>query len=439
MRRILKRVPPVKEFIEKAVETGIYRTSDEMDAAMEALRMGHSGDRSVMEPRVAVDRMRRDHMRGTEVQDYPPEYHILCQHPPIPDPPRTPKKLLRRMHHEQKKHPTEKLVQHYLQRQRKPRATTEDYYRKLLGIQPPTENYAMGQKSAALSQAYAYAMKQYQVMRTQDVSEKEALDIVDKLLAEEKKEEGKQSRQTVEDIKDLSGGSKESAAATEMALPSILHDRPRVVEGMMQWSRMLQNSGIPYKDWTIGASTALDHWIARNILDLSEATWDALLEGNDSSLLSRGQDIVVVRETLFPETVLDLRTDELIDDDDAEEDDDWTPVDEETSPAATSEPPAYEPSTDARNKSVEELLKSLRIGVHDDSEEENKSGFAFSGRTSTDEPKRKDAIGTLTEELQQWRVQNAKSPYQQWPDGEKDRFSVSMILSSLFAGLSLLF
>ena len=179
-RRILKQLPPLLEYIEKAVETGVYRTNDEINAAMKALR---KGDTSVAAngPRVAVSRFRKDIIRGTNVQDYPSEYHILKMYPPIPAPPRIPKKHMRRMMAEKKKHPTEKLAANYLKRQPKPKATTEDYYKRLLGIQPPTEDFAMGHKSAAVSKAYAYAVKQYEVMRTQDVSETEALRIVDEL------------------------------------------------------------------------------------------------------------------------------------------------------------------------------------------------------------------------------------------------------------------
>ena len=115
----------------------------------------------------------------------------------------------------------------------------------------------------------------------------------------------------------------------------------------MQWSRMLQESGIPYNEWTVGASTALDHWIARNILQLSEATWQSLLEGNDPSCLSRGQDIVAVRETLFPETKLELSENEMLQ---AQEQQAQLEAEEQASKELSSDEPA----------SVDELLKTLR-------------------------------------------------------------------------------
>ena len=432
-RRILKYIPPVKEYIERAVETGVYRTGDEIDAAMEALKRGHAGDLNFVEPRVAVNRFRRDLIRGTQVQDYPHEYHILAQHPPIPRPPRTPKKLLRQMEAAQPKHPTKKLAQKYLKRQTESRSSKEDYYQKLLGVQPPAENYAMGQKSAVLSKAYAYAVKQYEVMRTQDVSEQEALNIVDQLLAKEDKKEGHQSRAISQEMKkwaDLGDDSAGSDAATSEGhesegsirnadLPSILHNKPRVVEGMMQWSRMLQESGIPYNEWTVGASTALDHWIARNILQLSEATWQSLLEGNDPSCLSRGQDIVAVRETLFPETKLELSENEMLQ---AQEQQAQLEAEEQASKELSSDEPA----------SVDELLKTLRgfDGAASEERSFGKDTWDWSDNRSSkdDQAREKDIISTLTEELQQWRTQNVKTPYLQWPESEKQRFDVRSFL-----------
>ena len=80
-RRILKQIPHLLEYIEKAVETGIYRTNDEIDAAVRAIE---KGDVLKREPEVAIQRFRKDIVRGTQVQDYPFEYYVLRQYPPIP-------------------------------------------------------------------------------------------------------------------------------------------------------------------------------------------------------------------------------------------------------------------------------------------------------------------------------------------------------------------
>jgi hypothetical protein len=61
----------------------------------------------------------------------------------------------------------------------------------------------------------------------------------------------------------------------------------------------------PRQSWTIGASTTLDHWMARQILGLSEDTWQACLEATDTTLLTIVRDIIATRQALFPKTTLD--------------------------------------------------------------------------------------------------------------------------------------
>jgi hypothetical protein len=39
--------------------------------------------------------------------------------------------------------------------------------------------------------------------------------------------------------------------------------------------------------------TALDHWIAKQVLGFSEETWLALLEGDSPNLMGGGRDIVM--------------------------------------------------------------------------------------------------------------------------------------------------
>ena len=51
--------------------------------------------------------------------------------------------------------------------------TAEEYYRRLLGSNKVLKmDSAMGHKSAMLNKAYAVAVKQYHMMRTEDLSEK---------------------------------------------------------------------------------------------------------------------------------------------------------------------------------------------------------------------------------------------------------------------------
>lgn len=65
MRRILKQTLPVKEFIEKAVNTGIYRSREEIDQYMKDMRDSQTGD---VDPRVVNWRFRNDYVRGVKVQ-----------------------------------------------------------------------------------------------------------------------------------------------------------------------------------------------------------------------------------------------------------------------------------------------------------------------------------------------------------------------------------
>lgn len=439
-RRILKRRVPLLEYIEKAVQTGIYRSNEEISAAMKAIRRG---DTALREPQIAADRFRRDIVRGTQVQDYPAEYHILKMYPPLPPPPKIPKKMRRKMELARKRHPKEKLVLSYLKRQDKPKATTEDYYRHLLGVRPPPDTSVMGQKSAALSKAYAYAVKQYEVMRGQDLSEKEALKVVDDLLAEDSRKEAQTSRSATEDIqewkKDSKAFPKEGLTYDNMNeyVPSIMYDQPRIVQGMLEWSRMLQESGIPYSEWTVGASTALDHWIARNVLEMSENTWDQLLEGADPSLLSRGQDIVAVREVLFPETRM------TVDDDGSESfveerEEEERARDERAAASLGYDPPSSyddEPESPSTGRSVDELLKSLRNLPADEpktwSFEEDALAEPTPPTPTTPTPTAgdtepagpRDPIQILADELQEWRAMNVETDYEQWSAQDKQRFS----------------
>lgn len=159
---------------------------------------------------------------------------------------------------------------------------------------------AMGRKSMLVENAYAFALKQQGVMMegarsgeaTDAVTEDESVERVEQLLREEARDNRQRGRRTAEDVADWRSGqksasieedSKEEDAAAEnddggddTTLPSILHDRPRAIRALNIWSARLRS--IPYSRWTIGASTALDHWIAREVLQMEELTWQMVLE-----------------------------------------------------------------------------------------------------------------------------------------------------------------
>jgi hypothetical protein len=106
-RRILKRGIPVDEYIQKAVISGTYRTTEELEEVAKERYDNPDDLRNIMR------RFRQDIVRGSNVQDYPDEYLILTQHPPIPDPPQTPKRLLHKLLRPQESH-VEKWTKRYM-------------------------------------------------------------------------------------------------------------------------------------------------------------------------------------------------------------------------------------------------------------------------------------------------------------------------------------
>ena len=407
-RRILKKSTPVAKYIRQAVESGTY--PPESDPAK----------RQASERKAPY---------GSNFRDYPIEYEILTLYPPIPPPPRIPKKQ-RGLRQKASHVPTSKLVKDFLQRQpHAPNLTTDEYYARLLGIPPPTSQTAMGKKSAILNKAYAFALRQYQIMRQDDsITEEESIEMVNKLLEEEKKDERYNSRTTATEIQQWRHDNKQSEASPpsfstfsfsandasdekfqdSSSYPSILHSKPRAIEGMALWSQRLK--AVPYREWTIGASTALDHWIARTILEMEEDTWQALLEGETPELVSQGADIIAVRQSLFPETMLDAtRRDGIL-------------VEEE-------EEQEEESSKSLQDKSIDELLASLG-GFDDDlydSEESDASKF-FPSSSVVDEDNLDSKVAGLVDDLQRWRQKNVESPYEQWSTDEKDEFAVRKVI-----------
>ena len=412
MRRILKHEYSTPEYIRRAVESGIYRTQEEIREVRKK-RQESTEDISLI-----MRRFRQDIVRGTSVHDYPIEYQILMQHPPIPDPLRTPKKLRRKLEAEAASQgeaeassaskSIEKYVKTYLKRygsgtlqKRKwktgPPETAEEYYRRLLGVEAPRANQAMGQKPAILRKAYAAAVKHYQLIRTDGMEDHEALQRVEEILHAQDVQEQEQSHERVKQVKNAVEKEPEAPKSTAEIpdddsspvndlVKSVWHSEPRVLEAMMIWSERLKK--VPYESWTIGASVALDHWIARQMLGLSEDTWQALLDGEDPDLLSRGRDIVALREAVFPETRLE----------------------------SPKEQPVVEiPETDEDETSVSELLAILG--------DETESELAFYKDSLSG---MEDEVDRLVGELQNWRSVNQEKPYDEWSVDQKREFNIWM-------------
>ena len=373
-----------------------------------------------------LKRIRWNVPRGSKIHDYPKEYEILSLNPPAPFRPKMPKKDQRKATNKyiHENRPTDRLARNYLSKQQSSSgepSTAEEYYRRLLGSNKAAKmDSAMGQKSALLNKAYAVAVKQYYIMRTENLKEKDALDKVEELLKDEEFTEKTTSRNKAQDLArhNLSSSSrklkpeeraktvfpdaitskKSSLGDEDNAMSMLYSENQRAFEGMVSWTQRLQ--AIPYKQWTVGATTAMDHWIAKRVLGLSEETWLALLEGDSPELMGRGRDIVMARHALFPETILEGEESSL-----QEEDDD---DDQEGDPSADDD--------------LDALLATLG-GWNTD--ETKKFDWKDDGGASESELGEGDnTILELTAQLQDWRAKNVETPFDNWADDQKQKFKV---------------
>ncbi len=200
------------------------------------------------------------------------------------------------------------------------------------------------------------------------------------------------------------------------------------------WGKRLQ--AVPYAKWTVGATTSLDHWIAVKVLQMTEESWQALLEG-DARMTSRGRDLIAVRHSLFPETMMashKRRQEEERqlnpmwggDDDDEDEDNE----DNKTK--------KKEDEPDIR--SIEELLATL--GGSDFAKEYQKSqqqtkatasgsGSSFGQQDDFAGALTEDKVTQLVDELQEWRGRNVEQPYEEWSKDQKQSFEVGGCISTV--------
>ena len=413
MRRLLKKLPPVSKYIRLAVDSGIYRDMD------------NDGT-----PQYLLTRQSRND--GREIEDYPVEYQILTLYPPYPDPPRIPEAYRRKMERAQKPHETQKLMNKRLQILNKAEAaaskivplTEAEYYERLLGVPAPPRASGLGMKAAKVQQAYSFAIKQWQIMREDGVTEAESLTMVNALLKKEETEDKKRSREMVKDLQTwrstrtnhktnyqaLPMGTVERKQAEQLlnksTNPTIFYNKERTIGAMTMWSHRLR--AIPYVEWTIGASVALDHWVARSVLNLTEETWQTLLEGNDPNLSSRGLDIIHARQALFPETILGVGNDHYDDEYNNDGDDDDMFVDEKS----------------VSDQTIDDLLAKLGMTDDDDTD----SGKAWQN-SNVDEK-----VAKFVEQLQDWREKNAKVSYDMWNTSDKGQFDVSDSLFNILFG-----
>ncbi|KAL7547943.1 hypothetical protein ACHAWF_011210 [Thalassiosira exigua] len=310
---------------------------------------------------------------------------------------------------------------------------------------PSSLRTAMGRRSALVENAYAFAVRQQQVMmgveddeltegeERKAVTEEESVERVEALLREEARASRREGHETAGGVKEWRSAEKEAMSEGKKkgdddkdSLPSILHDRPRAVRALNIWSSRLQS--VPYERWTIGAATALDHWIAREVLQMDEPTWRQILEGGGidayaggvdtlpggetrGGLMDRGRDIVVVRGALFPETLGEGSSgkgaagDFFMGDAEGESD-----------------------TRSETEKSIDDLLRTL--GNFNDDDEEEEPVWKFDDdddkeekNEGQDEEEEEGAgLTTVVDELQKWRERNASSPYEMWDADRKKEF-----------------
>lgn len=422
------------------------------------------------------------------VIDYPTEHEILSLNPPLPTPPRTPVRIRKKLLADKRKRAEklkkermrrgdddaeatmkeipalDTLVKSYLRRHEdklrqgmspSQSRREEEYYSKLLlgqsaaasssgtttpasqskFLSPSSLRTAMGRKSMLVENAYAFALRQQQIMlqggddekndmastTAAMMTEQDSIERVEQLLREEARANRQGGRKTAQEIEEWRTETKGSDGDDDSTVPSILHDRPRSIRALNIWSSRLQS--IPYSRWTIGAATALDHWIAREVLQMDENTWQLILEGGGTDayvegmetlpggetkmgLMDRMRDIVTVRGALFPETLSDGGSVGVRGELAGELDDELSETD----------------------KSIDELLASLGSSVDDedgdlfkfDDDEEETAEGGDNGDANDEQ------IESIMDELQVWRERNDSSPYESWDNDRKGEFDVSI-------------
>lgn len=390
------------------------------------------------------EHMRKKYYAGLFDGEYPVSYEIMSLDPPLPDPPG----VLSDLKHAPNKGkillPTDPLVKNYLRRHGVEAA--KDYFGR------PEEQIGIGdvdsflnfnrRAKGTISDAFYFASRQYEYMQKnwQDIekedglTEEEIVANVEALLHEEGQAERFKSRTTAKEMKtekEHKNASEQSPQTSEQdsvlvqteqkesekpqldleGLPTMLHGNSKAIKQMTLWSERLNQ--VPYNRWTVGAATALDHWIASEILGLSERAWQLVLHRKaDSATRGMAKDIITVRHALFPETM--MNTDEFQADNTSDREDE---------------------EIDETEKSIDDLLASL--GVNDKTDKDD-----FWSKTGGDggddgdgdgEPKDNDvpwdkshsAVFTrLRIELNQWQKKNAQLPFDNWNETDKKEFNI---------------
>ena len=480
MRRILKRRLPVPKFIELAVKAGTYKTPsirpNYLGLHDDPSKLDQLSRHQREEQRVKLTRGILDYPKEYEILKTNPPL------PTPPKTPVRLRKWVaaekqKRKHQKKKERRNlqllglldnkqeemrevpgmDVLVRGYLRRY-DDKVNTGDltasqreqkYYSKLLlgseDVKRAEEHNAtiMGRKSRLIENAYEFALRQQQVLLQGDVrTMRESAAKVEELLEMEARSNRKEGHEVAGSIKQWRKENREEDIVTTVAstskttsgeddadnnndngngtdsLPSILHSKPRSIRALSIWAAQLRS--IPYSQWSIGAATALDHWIAREVLNMDENTWSLILEGGGADVsklnvlnggetrggvLDRMRDVVMTREALFPETIVGGGgggSGEAADD-------------------LTSE------LEDETNKSIDALLASLG-SFDDDIDDEFKFDDSSNNDTKDNGETSKVDVEAIMNELQVWRQKNVESRYENWDDDTTKEFDVSFIL-----------
>mmetsp|Transcript_32971 Transcript_32971/g.75943 ORF Transcript_32971/g.75943 Transcript_32971/m.75943 type:complete len:495 (-) Transcript_32971:95-1579(-) len=257
-------------------------------------------------------------------------------------------------------------------------------------------------------------------MVEKDLDEDAAAAELDAIIKQEKSDEKIRARvlrkDIVDSVKRLEAGDIDAVSSASEADDSFVDDTgvaygPELARQMFLWGDRLAAS--PYSRWTPGAVTALDHWLAVNVLRMSEHRWeDVLLAHGDHS---GRDDVDAIRAALFPETVEadeeeDVEEEELVGDDGRMDNMDNKDVIDDL---------LLRLSGDNLTGRYDED-PSLKNLFGDDEEEEQ-----------TEEEKQDELVASmdaklqlLMDELEGWREKhwNSGKPYDEWTDDEKSDF-----------------
>jgi len=361
--------------------------------------------------------MRLCKQSGVYPNRFDPEvYNILSQNPPMPEPPIPEYESLKDL---EIKLPTDKYVRAYMRRhnlvkdKRMHRYEMADLLGEYISSNNATSSKESNSKNSIkndmryqrlLGPAYDFALRQSQVLQENpEMGEDESVELVEKLLEEEDRKERFNAKSKKDEI--LKKAKSFNEEDQEQSEPSMIFGNPKAAETMAQFGDYLNH--VPYHLWTVGAVTALDHWIAIDILQLSEKTWQAILQGD---AFSQASDVIAVRSALFPETL------NIPDDTDFENDF----LDEEAHEEGENRSADQE-----RDAAIDDLLASLGGGDDNmwkedtvtDKSESSDASYSF------DEDEVVAAKLQLAEkEVELWQKKNMQTPFEQWSGSDKNEF-----------------